>query len=892
MPFTFQIQTTSNGQTFGFVTDNAVNLYVDWGDSSNNTYSGTGTRTHAYTTAGIYNVSLNGQATRIAFYGTGATPTLLKDILTKMSDGLTGITSGQDMFRGCTQITTFTEPAFFDDVSGNVTTMQGMFFVASNFNGNISSWNTYKVTSMAYMFQDATSFNQPLNNWNTSKVTTMAYMFRGASSFNQDISSWDTSSVTSMAEMFRGASSFNQPIGNWNTSKVTSMIRTFYGATAFNQNLSSWNTFLVTNMNGTFYGAVSFNSSLNSWNTSKVTNMNAMFGGAISFNQPLNDWDVSKVENMNSMFSGASSFNQPIGNWNTSSVTTMADMFRNAIVFNQPIGNWNTSKVTSMLRTFLSATNFNGDVSNWNVTSVTTADAMLSGTALSTINYDGILIKWSKQTLQSGVTISFGGSKYSNGLPLESKNKIASNFTWTITDGGSTGITYVDNKRVSLRAMFPYTLYWSMDKVSGNSLIDEKGLKNGTIYGAVQTDGIKGKALSFDGTDDYVDIPVGSSYINRNSYSISCWFKLDTLKDMNSILSIGDSPTANSPNMILRADNAVLKTYNIGRSPTYVTVGTVEAEKWYNVIITRTTTVEKVYLNNVLTSEYAVGNNTGTSTNIYFGAGYNGKLDGLLDEVLFYNGILTEKEMERIYNVGVEKYKLKTGNETGIKIKINVRKLDRSSVVGYWSMDNISGTTLIDETGVNNGTIYGATQVDGKLGKALSFDGVDDYVNCGNNVAGNSDMTISFWVKPNKSQAGGLIYKTADYIAVREDYHIFWWTGASGIQIGFSDGSSLIYNDFGGSGIIIINEWQLITVVKTGTKVDVYRNSVFSSSANNYPVNVQNTATPLIIGKESTSFQRKFKGSIDEVMIFNRALSQEEISYLYNSGKGKYSPFR
>jgi hypothetical protein len=113
--FVFQINITSDGQTFGFVTDNAVNLSVLWGDGTNNTYSGTGTATrkHSYATAGIYNVSLNGQATRIAFYGTGATPTLLIDVLTNMSDGLTGINSGLNMFRGCTQITTFTEPAFF-----------------------------------------------------------------------------------------------------------------------------------------------------------------------------------------------------------------------------------------------------------------------------------------------------------------------------------------------------------------------------------------------------------------------------------------------------------------------------------------------------------------------------------------------------------------------------------------------------------------------------------------------------------------------------------------------------------------------------------------------------------------------------------------------------------
>jgi surface protein len=96
---------------------------------------------------------------------------------------------------------------------------------------------------------------------------------------------------------------------------------------------------------------------------------------------------------------------------------------------------------------FYYATSFNQDISNWNVSSVTTATGMFNGVTLPTVVYDGILIKWSKQALKSGVTISFGSSKYSNGLPLESKNLIASTFTWTITDGGSTGETYIDHKK-------------------------------------------------------------------------------------------------------------------------------------------------------------------------------------------------------------------------------------------------------------------------------------------------------------------------------------------------------------------------------------------------------------------------------------------------------------
>jgi hypothetical protein len=200
-------------------------------------------------------------------------------------------------------------------------------------------------------------------------------------------------------------------------------------------------------------------------------------------------------------------------------------------------------------------------------------------------------------------------------------------------------------------------------------------------------------------------------------------------------------------------------------------------------------------------------------------------------------------------------------------------------LVGWWSFDEGTGTVASESSGNGNtGTINGATWGDGKYGKALNFDVSTSYVSVADSASlafGNTAFSISMWVKKSSSGNGygDLIgkYSAADSgrwgFSFRDTTHIQFYSASSSVI-------TVPNND---------NSWcQYVFVVEQST-LSLYVNGLLITSVPLSAIAYTNTQ-PLTICKYSGSPQwGNLNAIVDEVQIYNRALSQAEIQANLNS---------
>ena len=211
----------------------------------------------------------------------------------------------------------------------------------------------------------------------------------------------------------------------------------------------------------------------------------------------------------------------------------------------------------------------------------------------------------------------------------------------------------------------------------------------------------------------------------------------------------------------------------------------------------------------------------------------------------------------------------------------------QNGLVGWWPFNGNAN----DESGNrNNGTVNGATLTTDRFGnsdKAYSFDGVNDIIRCIQpGPIGNPVVTTSFWLKSQQSDYAQILGYGSD------------GEGGKSFRVTMNQncGSCIAFDNYGSQNGYLTqfaNQWDFYTVIYNGSlgasisNSKIYKNGQLLSSqvffTDQTTTNISNTI-PLTFGRFHGTVQTGYlAGSLDDIAIWNRALSEQEIKNLYNA---------
>ena len=446
--------------------------------------------------------------------------------------------------------------------------------------------------------------------------------------------------------------------------------------------------------------------------------------------------------------------------------------------------------------------------------------------------------------------------------------------------------------------------YWSFDEGSGTVAEDfsPANANTGTLTNSpTWVDGKVGKALSFDGTDDWVNIGNSSSLNASTDYTISMWVYNSAGSDTYpTLLNRATQATNNGFFWIYTTGtNEADLNFQYADGTNFVSTtfsSALTTNTWQHIVFTfdNASKALKLYINGsqfsttrTLTGSLPIDDGT-LYLGTYNGTATNYSFLGYLDEVRIYTSALSAGGVTNLY-------------QSSAKANVNASENSdlTNGLVGLWSFNgaDVSGTTAYDRSGQgNDGTLTNSpTVTTGKIGQALDFDGVNDHVYIGSGGSTTlfdttKPLTVSVWTYlrnysttyPNimvlKSTAGNSLE--------------FFYSNSGGYEgINFGSGSVTFPKRKSASASIpntLLNSWHHTVLVFDG--VSTSAPSSYKLYLDGIEIDTMDTATLATPANISSigwiTGSQWFPGKLDDVRVYNRALSATEIWNLYQAGGG------
>jgi hypothetical protein len=435
----------------------------------------------------------------------------------------------------------------------------------------------------------------------------------------------------------------------------------------------------------------------------------------------------------------------------------------------------------------------------------------------------------------------------------------------------------------------------TFDQGFGDVAFDESSSgKNADIVGASwrqESDCRIGKCLFFDGVDDVATV-AGFKLPTEDKFSISKWINFKNLTAGKPIIGQWGGSQNNFLVKLDDIDSSKLKICLASGLTDDCSIyassagSEISADKWLNLQIIYNGSAltnagrlniyidgsqkDLVFSGSIPSSiqndsltPLTIGTNSENFTNLFF------------DETKFYAYARTADQIKQDYNAGLAG--VSTPKGTSVSFGSASESSLTDGLVGYWKFDETATTSgAIDSSGNGNtGTYYGnASTTSGKFGSGGVFDGSGDFINVGTYGAVtdfSKSFSISAWVRPTTVSGNHQIYSASSNVQFfQSGANLRYFTNAKNIQA---------------DNVFVSGEWKFVTVTYNQEEISLFvdgelklsevHSAIYSGVSDNF------------IGVYAhTGNTEYFQGNIDEVRIYNRALSPDEVQKLYEWAPG------
>ena len=451
-------------------------------------------------------------------------------------------------------------------------------------------------------------------------------------------------------------------------------------------------------------------------------------------------------------------------------------------------------------------------------------------------------------------------------LPATGTNSVATLY------GGGTAVTN------------PMTL--SPKPISYYQLGDQSVDKGGAIL--VPNNSLSDYVFNFVNPSDGINVPSSNVFnFGTGDFTISMWFKINSFPSFPYLFDFRptSSPLTDAPGVYISTT-----TNRVNLFPgTIISAGAgkiLATGVWYNFVVKRS--------GNTFTTHYDGGSadQTGTSTvnfntdlELHIGSRYDNihGFDGAISNFQVFNTALPQtgsNSIETIYNNGSPLTSMSGFNSLQAWYKLNAADtFDGSNwtINDYGSGGNDGTSSGMDSS---NLVVSDLQQTSGYSPYALDFDGINDYLDCGNNnsLQATTALSISAWIKYTSDTAYfRFIVSRRDSANTNYQFYLLNTTGGSK-QLRFVSSGGL-----NSTGSVTVNNWHHVAVTANGGNISFYIDGQPAGTGTIAGINSL-ADKDFIIGNIPVAGVFEFPGSISNVAFWNTALTSTQVTEIYNEG--------